>query len=180
MHPSAQVSSPFNNIQIMGLVPSACQCPHRVWSPEKVPRISPQSPGSQSGMVSVRHPTPPSHLPPGCSLSWRPSSDAARGACVLGLSLAAPRDGGAQQSFGKIWGAGGSYGPGGRQRNPRTSVRGSFQVHWPFPPSGLPSGPLPLRGCRPPHAGICALPSKPGPLLSIPPSPVTVSEARTR
>ena len=43
MHPSAQVSSPFNNIQIMGLVPSACQCPHRVWSPEKVPRISPQS-----------------------------------------------------------------------------------------------------------------------------------------
>ena len=70
MPPSAQVSSPFNNIQIMGHVPSACQCPHRVWSPAEVPRIFPQSwlPVLWGGLVSVPHPTipPASWLLPVC------------------------------------------------------------------------------------------------------------------
>ena len=76
MHPSAQVPSPFNNIQIMGLVPSACQCPHRVWSLAEVPRISPQSwlPVLWGGLVPIPDPTPPSHLPPGYSLCTRPFS----------------------------------------------------------------------------------------------------------
>lgn len=45
----------------MGLVPSACQCPHRVWSPEKVPRISPQSwlPVLWDGLRPPPHPTIP-------------------------------------------------------------------------------------------------------------------------
>lgn len=68
MHPSAQVSSLFNNIQIMRLVLSACQYPHRVWSPAKLPRISPQSwlPVLWGGLASLRPPPHPA-IPPA---SW--------------------------------------------------------------------------------------------------------------
>ena len=117
------------------------------------------SPGSQSsGVVWSPSPTPPHHP---TSLLAAP--------CVLGPSLSAPRGSGMERSSGKIWGGRGSYSPGAGQRNPRSSLRGSFQVRWLFPPSGLPSGPLPLWGCRLPRASVCELPSKPGPLLPTPP-----------
>ena len=142
---------------------------------------SPLSPGSQScGMVSVRHPTPQSHLPPGCSLSWRPSSDTAcRSLCAWPFPGCSSR----QWCATVLWEDLGWW----RKLQPRREAEEPEDESPWLLSSSLAFPTLESPFWTPPSAGLSAAscwdlcaPFKAWSPALYPPSPVTVSEARTR